>query len=51
MITGWLFRWGSVWVGAHFSSRHRRVCINLLPCVTFFIVLKGGDVPTAENTR
>lgn len=39
------FRWGSCWLGAHWSSANRRLCINLVPCVTFWIVGPGGVVP------
>ena len=42
---GWLFRWGSVWVGAHYSPYNRRWCINPLPFVTFWVTLKGGKTP------
>jgi hypothetical protein len=43
--TGWLFRPGSLWIGAHWSKANRRWCINFVPCVTFWIVLPGGNVP------
>ena len=42
---GVLFRWGSLWVGGHWSPRNRRVCINLVPCVTFWFIRKGGIAP------
>ena len=42
---GVLFRWGSLWVGAHYAANHKRLCINLIPCVTIWIVAPGGDVP------
>lgn len=42
---GVLFRWGSCWVGAHWSPHNRRWCINLLPCVTLWITLEGGKAP------
>ncbi|MEY4428616.1 MAG: hypothetical protein RLZZ182_1305 [Pseudomonadota bacterium] len=44
---GVLFRWASAWVGIHWSSFDRRFCINLLPCVTFWITLPGGHIPRA----
>jgi hypothetical protein len=37
-----IFRKGSLWVGAHWSPKNRRWCVNLLPCVTIRIVLEGG---------
>lgn len=45
LTVGLLFRWGSLWVGVHWSGIHRRACINLVPCVTFWIALAGGDRP------
>lgn len=45
MKAGLLFRWGSLWIGAHWSPAHRRWCINLVPCVTLWITLAGGHVP------
>jgi hypothetical protein len=42
---GWLVRFASFWVGVHYSSFDRRFCINLLPCVTFWITLPGGHLP------
>lgn len=35
----------ALWVGAHYSGYNRRLCINLLPCVTFWITLPGGKEP------
>lgn len=45
MRAGILFRWGSLWIGAHWSSANRRLCINLIPCVTIWIVAPGGVSP------
>lgn len=42
---GVLFRWGSLWVGAHWAGNHKRLYINFVPCVTVWIVAPGGDVP------
>lgn len=42
---GVLARWGSFWVGWHWSPYNRRVCINLVPCVTVWVTLKGGNTP------
>lgn len=30
-------RWGSFWVGCHYSSRYQSYCIALIPCVVFRI--------------
>lgn len=46
---GILFRWGSFWIGAHWSPYNQRLCINLIPCVTLWIALPGGNVP--NNTH
>lgn len=42
---GILFRWVSWWVGAHWSSKNRRLCLNLVPMVTIWITWSGGRVP------
>lgn len=42
---GLLFRWGSAWVGVHWSAQNRRICINALPFVTVWITLRGGITP------
>lgn len=45
MRVGIIFRLSSFWVGAHWSPFNRRWCINLVPCVTVRVALKGGNVP------
>lgn len=45
MKAGILFRWGSAWVGVHWSPFNRRACINVIPFVTIWITLEGGNVP------
>lgn len=45
MRWGWHVRWGSFWVGAHWSPWNRRLCVNPLPCVTVWVVLPGGNQP------
>jgi hypothetical protein len=45
MKTDILFRWGSLWVGAHWSQVHKRLCVNLVPCITLWVALPGGDAP------
>lgn len=42
---GILFRPGSLWIGVHYAANHKRACINLLPCVTIWIIGEGGDAP------
>lgn len=45
MKAGILFRLGSAWVGAHWSPYNRRLCINVLPFVTVWVALPGGNAP------
>lgn len=45
MKAGILFRWGSAWVGVHYAPKHKRVCINIIPFVTVWIIGKGGTAP------
>lgn len=40
-----LVQGGAWWIGVHYSTDTRRICINLVPCLTICIVLKGGAVP------
>lgn len=42
---GLLFQSGGLWIGAHYSSACRRWCINLLPCLTLWVALPGGQTP------
>lgn len=39
------FQIGGLWLGAHYSKHNRRWCINLIPCCTLWITLKGGKTP------
>ena len=45
MTVGYQVKPGSFWIGAHWSEHNRRLCINLIPCVTIWVVLKGGKFP------
>lgn len=45
MKAGILFRLGSFWIGAHWSRANRRLCINLVPCVTVWVTAAGGVAP------
>lgn len=45
MKCGVLFRLRSLWVGVHYSPKNRRFCINVVPCITFWITLEGGITP------
>ncbi|CAH0343734.1 hypothetical protein RHI9324_05471 [Rhizobium sp. CECT 9324] len=45
MKFGALFRLSSFWMGLHWSPYNQRLCINPIPCVTFWVVFPGGKVP------
>lgn len=45
MKYGLLLRWQSLWMGVHYSPYNKRFCINLIPCVTVWVTLKGGTTP------
>jgi len=45
MKIGLLPRFGSCWVGAHWSGYNRTLCVNIVPCITILITLKGGRTP------
>ena len=42
---GVLFRFESFWVGIHYSPYNKRVCINLIPCITLWITFPKGKIP------
>lgn len=44
-LWGILFRLASFWVGIHYNRYNRRLCINLVPCVTFWVCAPGGRRP------
>lgn len=46
---GVIFRLESFWIGIHWSKTNRRLCVNLLPCLTFYLTLAGGDVPKISD--
>jgi hypothetical protein len=48
MKAGVLFRWASFWVGMHYSFACKRICVNLLPCITFWVILPGGLPPKKQ---
>jgi len=50
MRVGILGRYGSLWIGIHYSPTNRRLCINLIPCITLWIVLPGGKVPSRQGS-
>lgn len=42
---GLLVNWRAMWVGAHYSAAHKRLCVNLLPGVTLWWTKPGGQLP------
>ncbi len=42
---GMLINSASLWIGAHWRSHNKRLCLNLIPCVTLWITLPGGNTP------
>lgn len=53
---GILFRPASLWVGAHWSSKNKRMCVNLIPTLTFWITwgispTYGVDVYRSDGAR
>ncbi len=49
MKIGLKFKLGSFWIGWHWSGYNKRLCLNLIPCMTIFFVLKGGNLPLQSN--
>jgi len=44
-VLGVLFNPSAVWFGAHWSGFNRRLCVNVVPCLTLWVVLPGGTEP------
>lgn len=42
---GLLFNHHAFWIGWHYSRWNRRVCVNVLPCVTVWVCAEGGIEP------
>lgn len=42
---GLLLNRHALWIGAHYSSYHKRLCVNLLPGVTLWWAKPGGQLP------
>ena len=42
---GLLWNPNALWLGAHYSPANRRHCINLVPCLTVWVRLPGGNEP------
>jgi hypothetical protein len=48
MKAGVLFNPHALWIGAHYSSYNKRVCINLVPFVTVWVCARDGIVPVKK---
>lgn len=46
---GFIVRLSSMWIGIHWSNTNRRLCVNFLPCFTFFVTLANGDLPKLSD--
>lgn len=44
-IVGMLWNWKACWVGFHYSSHNKRLCVNIIPCLTLWWVQPGGMLP------
>ncbi len=42
---GVLFNGGAFWLGWNWSPFNRRLCVNLVPCITVWVKLAGGKPP------
>jgi hypothetical protein len=42
---GAVLNWRAFWIGAHWGSINRRLCVNLLPFVTLWLTFPGGTEP------
>lgn len=42
---GYFVNFNAWWIGVHYSPFNKRFCINVLPFVTFWIVLPNGNIP------
>ena len=45
MKYGLLFRKESWWIGIHWSSYNKRLCINIIPMLTVWFAAHDGQVP------
>lgn len=45
MKVGFLFNIRACWIGAHYSVFNKRLCINILPCLTLYFVAANGNLP------
>lgn len=48
---GILPRLGSFWIGFHYASKNKRLCINIIPCLTLWFVWPGGVLPVPVKSE
>ena len=49
MKYGLIFQVGAWWLGAHYSTDNKRLCINIIPCFTIWIAAKDGITPHKKS--
>jgi len=48
---GVTIRLHSFWIGYYYSDYNKRLCINLIPFVTIWLVKRGGKTPIENGTK
>jgi len=51
MKAGMIIRKESAWIGAHYSPRNKRLCLNIVPFITFWFIKKGGNPPREHRLK
>lgn len=46
---GILFQPGAWWIGIHRSVVEKRLCINIIPMLTVWVLMKGGKPPKRKS--
>lgn len=49
MTIGIIFQPGAFWIGAHYSTYEKRLCINIIPFLTIWFAKEGGNVPKKKS--
>ena len=49
MKYGLIFQSGAWWLGAHYSEANKRLCINIIPCLTIWIAANDGVIPHKKS--
>ena len=48
-MCGILFQPGAWWIGVHKSDTKKRLCINIIPLFTIWVLLPGGRPPSKKS--